>query len=394
MVPVEAQANLTLTKQPSDATPAAGTSFSWTLVAHNDGPSDAAGPLTITDTLPAYRDVPERGRPVGVQSGAGATCPDRSADRHLHPPERTTGRHRRAIPEMLVQLSADAPTGSQTNTATVTSTTPGNAGTGSGTITIQRSAKLSITKTHSGPGVVGQPIDFHIQVHNAGPSTADQVVVTDPLPAGLTYISATGTDWTCVAPSNRVTCQLAGTLAAGVDSPPITLTVHVGPAAYPRLVNVATVTSTDPAIPGQASASDPLTVDPTAGLALTKRHTTQFIVGEPRRLSAHRHQQRPHRHPGPNTDHRPPPGRSQLPQCQRHRMGVCPSRRKSDLHPHWGTRRRTVIDPDRHSKHPKRSRTQRHQHRHRHRPRKPTSIGLRYRPGLRLAIQPCVECSG
>ena len=278
-VPVAAEANLTLTKQASTATPTAGTLFTWTLVAHNDGPSDAAGPLTITDTLPAYETYLSAAAPWACSPGPTPPAPtDRQTITCTLLAGLPAGADAPSL-RMLVQLSGDAPTISQTNTATVTSTTPGNPGTGSGPITIQRSAQLSITKTHSGPGVVGQSIDFHIQVHNAGPSTADQVVVTDPLPAGLTYISATGTDWTCVAPSNRVTCQLAGTLAVGVDSPPITLTVRVGPDAYPRVVNVATVTSTDPALPGKANASDPLTVDPTADLTLTKRHTNQFTVG-------------------------------------------------------------------------------------------------------------------
>ena len=100
------------------------------------------------------------------------------------------------------------------------------------------------------------------------------------LPPGLTYISATGTDWTCSQSGGQVVCHLAGTLAVGANAPPITLTVRVEAPAYDHVINVATVSSADPDLPGRASASDQLTVDPDAALTLTKKHTNQFTVGE------------------------------------------------------------------------------------------------------------------
>jgi large repetitive protein len=279
IVPIAAEANLSLTKQPSTTTPTAGTSFTWTLVAHNNGPSDAADPLTVTDTLPAFETYLSAGAPWSCIPGSPPATP---TDQQTVTCTLDSGLavNADAPPlDLLVQLSADAPAGDQTNTASATSPTPGEPGTGTGTVTVQRSDQLTITKTHSGRGVVGQPINFEIQVHNAGPSVADQLIVTDPLPAGLTYISATGTDWTCSQSGVQVACQLAGTLGVGADAPPITLTVSVEAAAYDHVINVATVSSTDPDLPGRASASDQLTVDPDAALTLTKTHTNQFTVG-------------------------------------------------------------------------------------------------------------------
>ena len=83
-VPVVDQAVLALQKEPSTPSPTAGTSFTWTLVAHNGGPSDAAGPLTITDTLPPYETYLERGGAVELRSGPAAGDSDRPADGELH----------------------------------------------------------------------------------------------------------------------------------------------------------------------------------------------------------------------------------------------------------------------------------------------------------------------
>jgi large repetitive protein len=279
-VPVIAEADLTLTKTPSTGTPVAGTSFTWTFVAHNNGPSVAASPLTLTDDLPPGESFLSAAAPWTCGAGPPpTTSTGQQSVTCTLPSTLDVGTDAPAL-EMLVQLSAAAPSGSQTNTAEVTSPTPGDPGTGTGTITVARSAEFTITKTHSGSGVVGKTVDFHLVVSNRGPSDADQIVVTDPLPSGLTYVSAKGTDWSCTSAKNDVTCHLAGTLPAGTAAAPINLTVRVGPAAYEHVVNVATVSSTDPDLPGQASASDRLNVDPDANLTLTKRHTGQFTVGE------------------------------------------------------------------------------------------------------------------
>ena len=279
-VPVVARADLTLTKTPSSDTADAGQQLTWTFVAHNKGPSIAAGPLTLADTLPAGESYLSAAAPWTCTPGAPpATSADRQDVTCTLPDSLAVDAD--AVPlKMLVQIAADAPVGDQVNTATVSSPTPGDPGTGTGTVTVRRAAELSITKTHSGRGVVGEPLDFRLAVHNAGPSVADQVVVTDPLPAGLTYVSATGTDWTCSAPGNTVRCTLAGTLDTDTDAAPITLTVRVGPAAYERVTNVATVFSDDPQLPGRARDDDTVVVDPDAALRLAKEHTGRFAVGE------------------------------------------------------------------------------------------------------------------
>lgn len=117
-------------------------------------------------------------------------------------------------------------------------------------------ADLSITKTLTGGLAVGQNATYTITVSNAGPQSASgPITVSDTLPGGLTYVSASGTGWTCSAAGSVVTCTNAGPLANGASSS-ITLTVAVGVSAAPNVTNTATVSSTtfDPT-PGNNSST-------------------------------------------------------------------------------------------------------------------------------------------
>jgi uncharacterized repeat protein (TIGR01451 family) len=123
-------------------------------------------------------------------------------------------------------------------------------------------ADLSISKTHSGTFTVGSNGDYLIQVLNLGPEPeANAILVTDTLPAGLTFVSGVGTDWTCAAVGADVSCMHPGPLAVGESAPPLTLAVAVGLAAVPSVANTATVSSASlDANPANDSSSDPTVV--------------------------------------------------------------------------------------------------------------------------------------
>ncbi len=82
--------------------------------------------------------------------------------------------------------------------------------------TVTTAADLSITKTDSpDPVIAGRPLQYTITVTNNGPSDAQDVVVSDTLPAQLAYVSASGA--TCRQDpilQQQITCQV-GTLPAG-----------------------------------------------------------------------------------------------------------------------------------------------------------------------------------
>ena len=129
----------------------------------------------------------------------------------------------------------------------------------------------AINKSHTGNFRVGTPGVYTLQVDGQrGPNTGP-ITVTDTLPAGLTFQSATGTNWTCGAVGQDVTCTFNGSLAAGADPPAITLTTNVTAAAIPSVINTATVTTVGDADASDNSDSDSTIVTAT-DLAIDKSH--------------------------------------------------------------------------------------------------------------------------
>jgi uncharacterized repeat protein (TIGR01451 family)/fimbrial isopeptide formation D2 family protein len=271
-VPVPS-ADLSIVKTHLGTQVTAGTNATYTLAVANAGPSDAAAPV-VSDTLPGaltYVSATGSGWVCG-DVGQVVTC---TADQSL-----AAGASAGLI-SVVVAVSPSA-TSTLANTATVSSTTadPNTENNSStDTVTLATSADLSITKTHTGPLVIGAQTTYTISVHNAGPSDAVAPVVTDTLPASLTYVSAIGTGWTCAAVGQVVTCTAGNSLAAGADAAPIALAVTVGAGAYPKVTNAATVSSTtsDPN-PTNNTASDPGTVSPQADLAIAKTVQSSGMV--------------------------------------------------------------------------------------------------------------------
>jgi uncharacterized repeat protein (TIGR01451 family) len=109
-------------------------------------------------------------------------------------------------------------------------------------------ADLAITKTANfATAFGGHPISYNLAVTNNGPGTATSVSVSDTLPAGSGFVSATGTGWTCNNVAGVVTCT-APSLPVGA-APSITLTITAPPVVSAgTLSNTATISaaSSDP----------------------------------------------------------------------------------------------------------------------------------------------------
>ena len=151
--------------------------------------------------------------------------------------------------QYAVEVTVDPSTlGSITNTASVTSAAvdPNAANdTVMEDTTVEAVADLSITKVDDlDPILPNETLTYTVTVDNAGPSDATNVVVTDTLPAGPTFVATLG----CVNdPTGVPSCDL-GTIPAG-GSAQYTIAVSIPGTGMPgTLTNQASVSSdaTDP----------------------------------------------------------------------------------------------------------------------------------------------------
>ena len=108
----------------------------------------------------------------------------------------------------------------------------------------EREAAMTATKVSnaSGPVSIGGTVVFTLTVTNHGPSTVlAGTAMLDDLPAGLNFISAIGSGWSCnnVDP---VVCEYGADLAVGETAPPVLVTTTVASGASGTLTNTGTFT--------------------------------------------------------------------------------------------------------------------------------------------------------
>ncbi|MEW6682907.1 MAG: DUF11 domain-containing protein [Nitrospirota bacterium] len=266
-------ANLSIVKNDSPDPAYVGENLTYTMTVYNAGPNTATN-VSVTDTLPAGVDLVT----FYVSQGTGCTQGTGTVTCNLG----TLTKWSSATVTIVVKPTT---AGTLTNTAAVSSTThdpsSGN-NTSTATTTVYPSANLSITKTGPSTGIVGQSISYTIVVSNAGPSAATGVSVTDNLPAGVTYGSASWTGastGTCTFASPTVTCSI-GTLASGAS---VTITITVTPTVNGTLNNSATVSSPtwDPTPGDHTTPPVTTTVTSSADLAITKSGPGSATVGAP-----------------------------------------------------------------------------------------------------------------
>jgi uncharacterized repeat protein (TIGR01451 family) len=232
--------------------------LTYSLSVHNAGPSSAAG-VSLTDDLPAGvtfdSAVPSQGT-CSEESGVVTCTFGTLADEDT------------VTVEIKVRPQA---AGSISNQADVTSDThdPASADNSASTeTTVNRVADLSLTKSDSpDPAVVNEQVTYTLSIHNSGPSNATGVSVTDTLPGGVNYESATPSQGTCSEAAGTVSCAL-GTVTNGSDA---TVTIRIRPQSAGAITNEASVTSdaTDPSS-GNDSASAETTVNAAVGYARPK----------------------------------------------------------------------------------------------------------------------------
>ena len=90
--------------------------------------------------------------------------------------------------------------------------------------------------------MAGANASYSIALFNQGVTSSSPISVTDTLPTGLTFVSASGVNWTCAAVGQVVTCTTTASAPGAGPSPNnITLTVNPTAGAVPSVTNIATV---------------------------------------------------------------------------------------------------------------------------------------------------------
>jgi uncharacterized repeat protein (TIGR01451 family) len=131
-----------------------------------------------------------------------------------------------------------------------------------GTTVERLEADLSVSKSDAvDPVTQGDEVTYTVSVANAGPDAAGEVVLTDTLPSGVSYVSATPEQGTCDETGGVVTCEL-GEIGNGAS---VDVVIVVETVAYGALTNEASV-SADTADPdtGDNETTEGTTVNATS----------------------------------------------------------------------------------------------------------------------------------
>jgi uncharacterized repeat protein (TIGR01451 family) len=237
-----ATADLGITKTDGQTTAVPGQTVTYTIVAGNTGPSDAAG-ATVTDAFPAaLPGVTWTCVPAG-----GATCTPSGSGNINDTVNLPVGGTATYMATGTIDAGA---TGTLSNTATVAPAggigdpnPANNSATDVDTLTPQ--ADLGIAKADSADPVFPRdPLTYTLTISNAGPSDSASVTATDVLPPGVTFVSSNPAPPTCNLAGATLTCGL-GALAAGANAT-VTINVTVNPSGGGVLVNTATVSGIEP----------------------------------------------------------------------------------------------------------------------------------------------------
>lgn len=233
-----AVADLSLTKTVDDSTPDRNQNVVFTLTLTNGGPQTATN-VTVTDLLPAGLTFVSSNPSTGSYNQTTGVW--------------TVASLNSAANATLTITATTATVGAKTNTAEVTAadqfdsdSTPGNRATApseddTASVTLTpNSTDLSVTKTvNDTTPDIGQNVTFTITVSNTSTTNATNVVLTDLLPAGLTFVSSTPSQGTYVAGTGLWTI---GTINANSA---VTLTVVATNTGNSTKVNAAEITSLD-----------------------------------------------------------------------------------------------------------------------------------------------------
>ena len=254
---VDPSANLSVT-QVEDYDPAGvNLPLVYTVTVTNPGPANATL-VTLVDTLDAavIFQTAEPSQGLCAEAAGVVTCDLGNLDNG-------------SIATVDITVIAPATPQTVTNTAVVSAAEPDpdsadNTSAEDTEVINPPPTDLELSKTvNPDPVVAGNPVTYVLTVNNLGPGPATQVELTDTLPAGVAYQSATPSSGSCSESGGIVTCDL-GTIANGGSK--IVTIVVTAPSTAGVMTNTATVTTAR--------------IDPNASNDSASADTTVTIVGD------------------------------------------------------------------------------------------------------------------
>jgi uncharacterized repeat protein (TIGR01451 family) len=222
----------------------AGGIFTYTITGSNIGSGPTTGPITVVDTLPT-------GMSYFAHAGAGWTLVNAAGGTVTlqHPGPVAAGAP--LPPLTLLVLVGNEAVGTVVNTVTISTdgdTGPVNNTSNDSTVVNPSSGgpapDLALNLSHTGVFTQGVVQSYLINVQNVGTgATSSPVLVADSLPAGLAYVSHSGTGWELLSSSNNVVTFENDTPVAPAASLP-QLILNVIPSTAGTVTNTATVATT------------------------------------------------------------------------------------------------------------------------------------------------------
>jgi uncharacterized repeat protein (TIGR01451 family) len=231
--------DLVISKSDGQITVRPGQALTYTLTISNISAENATN-VAITDTLPLHTTFIGASN-GGFKAGGVVTWPAFNLAAGASVTRRLT-----------VQVDTPLPAGVNTISNSVTvaddgrngsDPTPGN-NTASDVDSVDTSTDLAINKTDApDPSQVGNELTYSLTATNNGPSPVTGVVITDTLPGGVTFVSATPSQGPpCTLTGSTVTCN-SGSLAVGASA---TVVIKVAPTTTGTITNTARVSGNQP----------------------------------------------------------------------------------------------------------------------------------------------------
>jgi uncharacterized repeat protein (TIGR01451 family) len=293
-----------VTNPASTATPAVaapGSTFTYTILARNDGPFDATT-VRVTDNLPdGIRIISaissDNTDTVTIPATAQDTTAANNDDITIDVGNLAVGVGSQTTITIVGVVLAGT-TGTFSNVATIAATdtatnieTVTTNNTSTIAATAPRSVDLAVAKSAPTTAVSGNTITYTMTATNNGPSDAIGVQVVDDIPDGIRVISATvnGTAVTIPASASDTTSSnpdnitfLVGNLAAAASNNTIIIVAAILPGTTAALANSAVVSTTDTASVDSVSTNNATTVTTT----LTQQNDVAITKSGPATVAA------------------------------------------------------------------------------------------------------------